>query len=77
MPPRVEGQLSEALISSSEDGILGVDRHGVVRIFNAQAGAIFGLDPQKAVGENVWEILPKCEFSRALIGQIKKSPSSA
>ena len=73
MPPRVDGQLSEALISSSEDGILGVDRHGVVRIFNAQAGAIFGLDPQKAVGENVWEILPKCEFSRALIGQIKNS----
>ena len=73
MPPRVEGQLSEALIQGSEDGILGVDRSGVIRIFNGTMGKIFSISPNEAIGKNVWDILPKCEFSRALLSQIKDS----
>ncbi len=73
MPPRVEGQLSEALIKGSEDGILGVDRSGSVRIFNDAIGEIFSISPGEAIGKNVWDILPKCEFSRALLSQIKDS----
>ncbi|MGM9999360.1 MAG: ATP-binding protein [Candidatus Bruticola sp.] len=73
MPPRVEGQLSEALIQESEDGILGIDRTGCVRIFNGAAGRIFGVKPCEAVGLNVWDVLPKCEFSKALLSQIKES----
>ena len=73
MPPRVEGQLSEALIKGSEDGILGVDRSGSVRIFNDAIGEIFSISPDEAIGKNVWDVLPKCEFSRALLAQIKDS----
>ncbi len=73
MPPRVEGQLSEALIKGLEDGILGIDRSGLVRIFNGAMGEIFSISPDEAIGKNVWDILPKCEFSRALLSQIKDS----
>lgn len=73
MPPRVEGQLSEALIKGAEDGILGVDRSGCVRIFNDVAGRIFSVNPDEAIGKNIWDVLPKCEFSRAMFSQIKES----
>ncbi|MGM9992067.1 MAG: ATP-binding protein [Candidatus Bruticola sp.] len=73
MPPRVEGQLSEALIQESEDGILGIDRVGCVRILNETAGRIFAIKPCEAIGLNVWDVLPKCEFSKALLSQIKES----
>ena len=71
MPPRVEGQLSEALISSLEEGVVGADRTGSIRIFNAAAGSVFSLNSREVIGKNAWEVLPKCEFTRAFISQIK------
>lgn len=73
MPPRVEGQLSDAIISSSEDGVIGVDRTGAIRMFNAAAAKIFGVVPEAVLGRIVWDVLPPGEFSRDFIAQIKEN----
>ena len=73
MPPRVEGQLSDALIAGFEDGVIGVDRVGGIRIFNKAAAGIFSLDPREVLGRSIWDALPKSEFSRTFIAQVKDS----
>lgn len=73
MPPRIEGQLSDALVEGLGDPCLGIDRSGEIRIFNAQAGRLFGLRPRDVIGKSIYEALPLSEFTRALIAQIKAS----
>lgn len=73
MPPRVESQLSDALIEGLGDPAIGVDRVGVVRVFNHEAGQVFNISPEEAIGRDIWDILPLSEFTRALISQIKET----
>lgn len=76
MPPRIEGQLSDALVEGLGDPCLGIDRSGEIRIFNAQAGRLFGLRPRDIIGKSIYEALPLSEFTRAFIAQIKASEPS-
>ena len=73
MPPRVEGQLSDALIAALEDGVIGCDRNGCIRIFNGAACSIFSVKENEVLGELCWNVLPGGEFARALVSQIKDS----
>ncbi len=73
MPPRIEGQLSDALIETLADPCLGIDRSGEIRVFNRQAGELFGLHPRDALGRGLLETLPLTDFTRAFISLIKVS----
>ncbi len=73
MPPRVEGQLSDALIQGMSDPAIGIDRVGLIRVFNNVAGAVLGISPQEAIGRKVWEVVTVPELSRAFMAQIKDS----
>ncbi len=77
MPPRIEGQLSDALIETLSDPCLGIDRSGEIRVFNRQAGELFGLRPRDALGKSIFETLPLTDFTRALISMIKASEPAA
>ena len=73
MPPRIEGQLSDALIKGLSDPAIGIDRVGMVRVFNDEAGVALGIKPEEAIGRKVWEVITVSELSRAFMGQIKDS----
>ncbi len=73
MPPRIEGQLSDALIENLSDPCLGIDRSGEIRVFNRLAGTLFGLKPKEAIGRNILEVLPLDDFARAFISLVKSS----
>ncbi|HXE71573.1 MAG TPA: PAS domain-containing protein, partial [Candidatus Nitrosotenuis sp.] len=73
MPPRIEGQLGDALVEGLEDGCVGMDRAGVVRIFNPKAEALLGVRAREVVGRKIWDALPLSDFTRAFIAQIKQS----
>lgn len=73
MPPRIEGQLSDALIDGLLDPCLGIDRSGVLRIFNREAGRLFDRRPAEALGRPLWDVLPSGDFTRAFSAQIKAS----
>lgn len=71
MPPRVEGQLSDAIISGLSDPVIGIDRVGRVRVFNEQAGKVMNVVPGDAIGKMIWEVVSVSELSRAFTSQIK------
>lgn len=73
MPPRVEGQLSDALIEGLNDPAIGLDRLGVIRVFNKAAGEVFGVKPSQAIGHTLLDVVPISDFARAFIAQIKDS----
>jgi two-component system phosphate regulon sensor histidine kinase PhoR len=73
LPPRIEGQLADALIENLSDPCLGIDRSGDLRLFNRLAGRLFGLKPKEVIGRNVLEALPLNDFTRAFIGLVKSS----
>ncbi len=73
MPPRIEGQLADALIENLSDPCLGIDRSGDLRVFNRLAGRLFGLKPKEAIGRSVLEVLPLDDFTRAFIALVKSS----
>ena len=71
MPPRVEGQLSDAIIRGLSDPAIGIDRLGMIRVFNAQAGEALGVAPEEAIGKKVWEVVTVTDLARAFMAQIK------
>jgi len=73
LPPRIEGQLSDALIENLSDPCLGIDRSGDIRVFNRLAGRLFGVKPKEAIGKSVLEVLPLDDFTRAFISLVKSS----
>ena len=73
MPPRIEGQLSDALLEGLSDPAIGIDRVGMVRVFNGAAGEALGIEPHVAIGKKVWEVITLSELSRAFMTQIKDS----
>lgn len=73
MPPRIEGQLSDALIEGLSDPAIGIDRVGMIRVFNRAAGVALGVDSHAAIGKKVWEVITLSELSRAFMTQIKDS----
>ena len=47
------------LIEQSPDAMILADREGIVRVWNAAAGRIFGHPPQAAIGQSLDIIIPE------------------
>ncbi|MCF8880698.1 PAS domain S-box protein [Hyphobacterium sp. SN044] len=52
-----EGQL-QALIGTAVDGIMSIDRHGIVDLYNPACERIFGWTPDEVIGRNVSMLMP-------------------
>ena len=48
-----------AIIQSSPDGIVSIDKQGTIETFNASAESIFGYSSEEAIGKNVKILMPK------------------
>ena len=48
----------KAVMNSVGEGILIIDRHGVMESFNAAASAIFGYAPDEVIGTNIDRLMP-------------------
>ncbi|MCR5663078.1 MAG: cell wall metabolism sensor histidine kinase WalK [bacterium] len=73
MPPRVEGQLSDALIENLEDPAIGIDRNGLIRVVNESAAACFGKTAEEMLGQKLLDAIPLSDFSRLFLAQIKQT----
>ena len=51
--------VARALIDGEADAIVGCDRDGVIRVWNAGATRIFGFDADEAVGQSLDIIIPE------------------
>lgn len=72
---RAAGARLSTIVSASADGIVVTDRQGVIREFNAAAEAIFGLSPDAARGQRVFDTLfaegPSGPQARTLVTAIR------
>ncbi len=53
-----EDSLFQALLSTAVDGILVIDSHGIVSLYNASAQKLFGYAPEEVLGRNVNMLMP-------------------
>lgn len=48
-----------AILETSADGIVTIDEHGTIDIFNSAASRLFGYSPEQVVGKNVSILMPE------------------
>ena len=54
----------EALLGSMQDGVLAVDEQEHLIILNASAGRLIGIDPGKALGRNIQEVVRNSDLQK-------------
>ena len=55
---RLSNREIEVILNSTHDGMIAVDRDGLITIFNAAAARITGLDPGDMVGKRARDVIP-------------------
>ncbi|MGE5588496.1 MAG: sigma 54-interacting transcriptional regulator [Clostridia bacterium] len=55
---RLSNRELEVILNSTHDGMIAVDRDGLITIFNAAAARITGLDPDDMIGKRAQEVIP-------------------
>ncbi|PRY12261.1 two-component system sensor kinase FixL [Pontibacter ummariensis] len=53
----------KAIIDTAIDGIITIDRHGVIETMNPAAARIFGYEPEECIGQNVSILMPEPDRS--------------
>ena len=61
---RESNQRLQTILHSAGDGILSIDRHGVIETFNKAAECIFGYSANEAIGCNVSMLMPEPHAGR-------------
>jgi len=57
-------KLLKAIIENAIDGIITIDRYGIVDSINPAASSIFGYDPEEVIGNNVSMLMPEPDHSQ-------------
>lgn len=66
MPEKINSALLEAIINSSYESMIAVNKDGLVTIFNPAAERITGLKAADVLGKTVAEVIPKSSMPRVL-----------
>ena len=61
----------QAVLNTAVDGILTIDRRGIIESANPSAGRLFGYDPAKLIGQNISMLMP-AEHAKAHDGYIER-----
>ncbi len=62
-PPRIEG-IYRALMASSQDAIVGMNREGTIVFWNKGAEQIFGYSAKEILGQHITKLLPEAYSDR-------------
>jgi len=63
---KAKSSLMRAVLTSTDNGIVAVDRRGVVTVFNPVAGRLLRMTEADALGRNISEVWPKSGLNRVL-----------
>lgn len=63
---KTKGNLFRVVLNYAYDGIIAVDTNGVITLFNPIAEKVTQIPSQKAIGQNIQEILPDFELQKVL-----------
>ena len=63
---KAKSSLMRAVLTSTDNGIVAVDRRGVVTVFNPVAGRLLRMTEADALGRSITEVWPKSGLSRVL-----------
>ncbi len=55
----MDDSLYRAIVESTPDAIIYADAAGIIRLWNAGAGAMFGYSSEEAIGQNLDLIIPE------------------
>jgi PAS domain S-box-containing protein len=69
---RQDSEFLAAVLNHTADGIITIDRSGIVQMYNAAAERMFGYAPAEVIGNNVSMLLPSEERSKH-DGYLKRS----
>ncbi|HEY4114591.1 MAG TPA: PAS domain S-box protein [Rhizomicrobium sp.] len=53
-----QGSLFQALIATAVDGVMVIDDHGIVQVYNEACRRLFQYDPEEVLGRNVKILMP-------------------
>ncbi|WP_261836456.1 ATP-binding protein [Vibrio ishigakensis] len=56
----------DATLSTIKEGVVSIDSHSRVRIFNTRAAQILGVKPEKVLNKPLSEVLPRSELNQLL-----------
>jgi PAS domain S-box-containing protein len=59
VPDVTEDDIARAIVTGEADAVVGCDRDGVIRFWNAGAARIFGFSAGEAVGQSLDIIIPE------------------
>jgi PAS domain S-box-containing protein len=63
---KTKGNLFRVVLDYAYDGIISVDRNGLITIFNPVAEKVTQLTSQKAIGRSIHEVLPDFDLQKVL-----------
>jgi PAS domain S-box-containing protein len=61
---REESLKQKLIFNSIEEGMIGIDAHGVINFFNKSAERMTEVSVEVAMGKNVYEVIPSSELPR-------------
>lgn len=58
----------DTIINSIYNGVIVIDREGIITVFNSRAGQILGVSPPDALGRHIRDVIPDSELYKILEG---------
>ncbi|SFQ51536.1 PAS domain S-box protein [Hymenobacter arizonensis] len=67
-----EKEFTESLLQNSVDGIVAIDRTGIVTAWNRQATRYFGQEASDVLGQPLFDVLPRldCDEAKEVVGRV-------
>ncbi|MBF9236520.1 PAS domain S-box protein [Hymenobacter sp. BT683] len=69
---QAEKEFTESLLENSVDGIVAIDRDGIITAWNKQAARYFLQEPADVLGQPLFDVLPhlNCDEEQQIVGRV-------